>query len=162
MSQNASVIMTNQAAYINESQYIGRVKGMSVEIKRKTKLLGGLGGVGGVEVPTGKFDPITASIPFGSLSAKDIRTLNENGGYVKLRFTGVVRMLDTHTGIRKNGSLTTRVHGYVLNPPSPTYDDEQQDYTASVSVQFIEISDSSGQIFMIDFAKGLSFPQVGA
>ncbi|WP_367971603.1 phage major tail tube protein [Vibrio scophthalmi] len=154
--------MTNQAAYINESQYIGRVKSMSAEIKRKTKLVGGLGGVGGVEVPTGKYEPITASVPFASLSAKDIRSLNENGGYVKLRFTGVVRVLDTHTGIRKEGSLTTRIHGYVTNPPSPSYDDEQQDYTANISVQFIEITDGGGQIFMVDFAKGISFPQVGA
>ncbi|ANS86928.1 hypothetical protein VSVS12_03219 [Vibrio scophthalmi] len=162
MSQNASVIMTNQSVYINESQYIGRVKSMSAEVTRKTKTLGGLGGVGGIDVPTGKFEPIKASVPFGSLAPKDIRTLNENGGYVKLRFTGVVRMLDTHSGIRKNGSMTTRLHGYVLNPPVPNYDDEQQDYTANISVQFLEVSDSSGQIFMIDFAKGLSFPQLGA
>ncbi|EMD1175056.1 phage major tail tube protein [Vibrio harveyi] len=159
---NASVIITNQAIYINESQYIGRAKGMSVEVTRKTKSVGGLGGVGGIDVPTGKFEPIKASIPFESLAPADLRRLNENGGYVKLRCTGMVRVLDTHTGLRKDGSMTVRIHGYLLNPPVPAFSDDAQDYTGNVSVQFLEVSDSSGQVFMIDFAKGLSYPELGA
>ncbi len=154
----ASVILTNQSVYLNEKQYVGRIKSASAEITRKTITLGGLGGVGGVEVPTGKLEPIKASVPFENLAPNDIRALNKDGGFVKLRCTGVVRVLDTHTGLRQTGSMTTRIHGYVLNPPSPNYSDEPQDYTANISVQFIEVSDNSGQIFMVDFAKGLIYP----
>ena len=161
MSQVTSVIMTNLSAYLNEAHYVGRIKGMSVEVTRKTMTVGGLGGVGGVDVPTGKFEPIKASVPFGSLAPGDIRRLNANGGFVKLRCSGQIRVLDSHAGIRKTGSMTTRIHGYLLNPPVPNYSDEQQDYTANISVQFLEVSDGSGQVFMIDFAKGLSYPGFG-
>lgn len=154
----ASVILTNQSVYINDTQYIGRIKSAKVEVTRKTITLGGLGGVGGVDVPTGKLEPIKATIPFEQLSPADIKRLNANGGFVKLRLSGVVRVLDTHTGLRANGSLTTRIHGYVLNPPVPGYSDEAEDYSANISVMFLEVTDSSGQIFMVDFAKGLIHP----
>ena len=158
MSGEASVILTNQSVYINDTQYIGKVKSVSTDAKRKTVTLGGLGGIGGIEVPTGKFEPIKTSVPFENLSPADIRRLNENGGFVKLRLSGLVRVLDTHSGLRKKGTMTTRIHGFVLNPPTPTYSDEPQDYTANISVLFLEVSDASGQIFMIDFAKGLVYP----
>lgn len=154
----ASVIMTNQAAYINDVHYVGRVKSASSEIKRTTIKVGGLGGVGGIEVPTGKFEPITASVVFEQLAPVDIRRLNENGGFVKLRLTGLVKVLDTHTGLRVNGSMTTRVHGFITNPPTPNYTDEPQDYTADISVSFIEVSDNDGRVFMIDIAKGICYP----
>lgn len=158
MSQTASVIMTNQSAYINETQYVGRIKSASTEITRKTVTVGGLGGVGGVDVPTGKFDPIKGTVVFEQLGPSDLRRLNENGGFVKLRCSGLVKVLDTHTGLRKNGSMTTRIHGFLINPPAPNYSDEQQDYTANISVVFIEVSDNSGQVFMVDLAKGLCYP----
>ncbi|MGR5240217.1 phage major tail tube protein [Photobacterium damselae] len=154
----ASVIMTNQAAYINEAHYVGRVKSASSEIKRTTVKVGGLGGVGSIDVPNGKFEPITASVVFEQLAPADIRRLNENGGFVKLRLTGLVKVLDSHTGLRVNGSMTTRIHGFVTNPPTPNYTDESQDYTANISVAFIEVSDNGGQVFMVDFAKGICYP----
>ena len=154
----SSVIMTNMSAYVNDVHYVGRIKSASTEITRKTITLGGLGGIGGIDVPTGKFEPIKATVPFEQLAPADIRRLNENGGFVKLRLTGLVKVLDTHTGLRKNGSMTTRIHGFVKNPPTPNYSDEQQDYSADISVMFIEISDSAGVVFMVDIAKGISYP----
>ncbi|WP_108945626.1 phage major tail tube protein [Shewanella halifaxensis] len=158
----ASVIMTNQQSYINDVHYLGRVKSASAEVKRKTKSVGGLGGVGSIEVPTGKFDPITASVAFEALAPADLRRLNENGGFVKLRLTGSVRVLDSSTGLRSDGTMTTRIHGYVTNPPVPSYTDDAQDYTANISVQFIEVTDLSGKIFMVDIAKGITYPELSA
>lgn len=153
---NTSVIMTQQQVYINETQYIGRVKSAKSEIKRKTQRIGGLGGVGQIEVPTGKFEPITASVTFEALAGADIRRLNSQGGFVSLRMTGKLQVLDSLLGLRRNGSMTTRIRGYVLNPPTPGYSDDASDYTANISVQFISVDDDNGPILMIDFAQGLS------
>ncbi|MNQ32641.1 hypothetical protein D3C85_460520 [compost metagenome] len=158
MAAEQSVIWRDQMAFINNTMYIGRVSQASCEIRRKTTTLGGLGGIGSVDVPTGKFEPIKARINFTSLSVADIRQLTANDGYIELRMTGTVRVLDTNTGTRTVGGAVSRIKGWVLNPPTPTFAEEPQPYDAEISVLFVEVSDQQGVALLIDIPNGIVEP----
>jgi hypothetical protein len=158
MATEKSVVWRDQAVFLNNTMYIGRISQGSCEIRRKTVNVGGLGGVGSADVPTGKFEPIKASLTFNSLSVGDIRQMTANDGYVELRMTGTVRVLDTNTGTRTVGGAATRVKGWVLNPPTPIYSDDPQPYTIEISVLFIEVTDQQGTALLIDIPNGIVEP----
>jgi hypothetical protein len=158
MSTEKSVVWRDLAVFLNNTMYIGRVGQASCDIRRKTVTVGGLGGVGSVDVPTGKVEPIKSQLTFNSLSVADIRQLTSNDGYVELRMTGTVRILDTDTGTRTVGGAVTRLKGWVLNPPTPTYSDEPQPYQIEISVLFIEVSDQQGTALLIDIPNGIMEP----
>ncbi|MGR6858891.1 phage major tail tube protein [Aliivibrio salmonicida] len=153
-----SVIMRNPMCFINETHYVGRVKSVGCEMTKKMTTVGGLGGVGSVEVPTGKYEATTATVEFASIANGDVVQLNKNDGFVKLRMTAQVRMLDASTGTRIIDQAVTRIHGFVKNPPVPGYNDDGSPYTAQIAVLFIEILNTSGRIFMVDFVNGVTYP----
>lgn len=158
MATEKSVVWRDLAAFLNNTMYIGRISQGSCDIRRKTVNVGGLGGVGNVDVPNGKFEPIKAQLNFSSLSVADIRQLTRNDGYVELRMTGTCRVLDTDTGTRTVGGAVTRIKGWVLNPPTPTYSDEPQPYNIEISVLFIEVADQQGTALLIDIPNGIVEP----
>lgn len=158
MATEKSVVWRDQSVFLNNTMYIGRVSQASCDIRRKTTNVGGLGGVGNVEVPTGKVEPIKAQLNFNSLSVGDIRQLTRNDGYVDLRMTGTVRVLDTDTGTRTVGGAVTRLKGWVLNPPTPIYSDDPQPYNIEISVLFIEVADQQGTALLIDIPNGIIEP----
>lgn len=158
MATEKSIVWRDQAAYLNDTMYVGRINQGSCEITRKTVSLGGIGGVGNVDVPTGKLEPIKASVVFNSLSVGDVRTMSKNDGYIELRLTGTARVLDTSTGTRVVSNATTRIKGWALNLPNPAYGDDPQPYNVSISVLFIEVSDSQGTALLIDMANGIMEP----
>ncbi|CDT72017.1 phage major tail tube protein [Vibrio coralliirubri] len=153
-----SVVWRDQMAFINETQYVGRVKSASSDLQRKMTTVGGLGGLGDVEVPTGKYEAPTATVEFQSVALGDVAQLTNNDGWIKLRLTGQVRMLDSETGTKTIDAGITRIHGFVKNPPVPGYNDEGSPYTANIAVHFIEISNTSGRVFMLDMQTGAKYP----
>ncbi|PKF50921.1 phage major tail tube protein [Enterovibrio nigricans] len=153
-----SVIMRNPMVFINETHYVGRVKSVACEMTKKMMSVGGMGGVGNMEIPTGKYEPATASVEFSSIANGDVVQLNKNDGFVKLRMTAQIRMLDASSGTRIIDQAVTRIHGYVKNPPVPGYSDDGSPYTAQIAVSFIEILNTSGRIFMVDFVNGVMYP----
>lgn len=158
MATEKSVVWRDLSAFLNNTMYIGRISQGSCEIRRKTVNVGGLGGVGNVDVPNGKFEPIKAQLNFSSLSVADIRQLTRNDGYVELRMTGTCRVLDTDTGTRTVGGAVTRIKGWVLNPPTPIYSDEPQPHNIEISVLFIEVADQQGTALLIDIPNGIVEP----
>lgn len=153
-----SVVWRDQMVFLNETQYVGRVKSAECDIQRKMVTVGGLGGIGDLEVPNGKYEAPTATVEFQSLALADVSQLTNNDGWIKLRMTGQVRVLDSDTGTRIVDAAITRIHGYVKNPPVPGFNDEGSPYTANIAVHFIEISNSTGRVFMLDMQSGAKYP----
>lgn len=156
-----SVIWRDQMAFINETQYISRVRSAEMELNRKMITVGGLGGIGDMEMPNGKYEAATMSVAFQSVSLTDVAMFSKNEGWVKLRLTGQLRMADSNTGTRVVDNAITRVHGYVKNPPVPGYQEDGSPYTAQISVMFLEIMDQTGRVFMVDYINGIVYPDDG-
>lgn len=154
----ASVIWRNQTVFINENMYAGRVLSAEVTMSRATIELGGLGNVGKIQVPNGKYEASTANINFQSIALSDVAQLVGNDGFISLRLTGEVRVLDSSTGTRLVDAAYTRIKGWCLNPPVPGLNDDGSPYTANISVTYLEIVGSSGTVFKVDFINNIIEP----
>lgn len=158
MGAQTSAVWRNQMVFINEDQYIGRITEASAELTRQTIEVGGLGGVGKMNVPNGKYEASKASLTFQSLTLSDVAQMAGNDGWVELRLTGQVRMLDSSTGTRIVDAAYTRIKGWCLNPPVPGLNDDGAPYTADISLAFIEILGSTGTVLKIDWINGIVEP----
>jgi len=153
-----SVVWRNKTVFIKETQYAGRVSSAEVALTRATVSVGGLGGVGAMQVPNGKYEAATANLTFQSLALSDVSLLTGDDGWVELRLSGEVRMLDSSTGTRVVDAAYTRIKGWCLNPPVPGMNDDGSPYTANISMAFIEIIGSSGTVLKIDWINGIVEP----
>ncbi len=158
MSRQHDVMWRDQSVFINESQYIGRVASAEATLTRQTTTVGGLGGVGQMQVPNGKFEASTATVNFQSVAPSDLLAMVGNDGWVELRMSGNVRILDASSGTRKLDSVQTRIKGWCLNPPVPGMNDQGAPYSANISVAVLEISNNAGTIFKVDFINGIVEP----
>lgn len=153
-----SVIMRNPMVFINETHYVGRVKSVACEMTKKMMSVGGMGGVA-----IWRSQRANTSLRRHRLSSLRLPMVMwfssiKNDGFVKLRMTAQIRMLDASSGTRIIDQAVTRIHGYVKNPPVPGYSDDGSPYTAQIAVSFIEILNTSGRIFMVDFVNGVMYP----
>ncbi|MFV0262039.1 MAG: phage major tail tube protein [Kluyvera sp.] len=153
-----NIIWRNQAVALNNTIYVGRISKGGMTIERKTTTLSSLGGVGDVAVPNGKFNASTATLEFNSLSTADARQLCQNDGYVKLRLTGQARVVDSASGTRVVNNAVTQIYGWVTNPPVNLFNNDEP-YTANISVLFVSVSDQQGRVFEVDFENGTSYPE---
>lgn len=152
-----NVIWRNQAAMLNNTQYVGRINKASMTLERKTTTLSSLGGIGDIAVPNGKFNASTAQIEFNNLATADARMLSVNDGYIQLRLTGQCRIVDSTTGTRSINQAVSQIYGWVTNPPVNLFNNDEP-YTASVSVLFVSVSDETGLVLEVDFANGTVYP----
>ncbi|EJL3960650.1 phage major tail tube protein [Vibrio parahaemolyticus] len=157
MAEN-HVTKRNHMCFINETQYIGRVKAITAEPQLKVETFSALGGIGDMEIPNGDYEAMAANIEFDSTAPADLKQLTKNGGYVAIRALCDVRGLDVTTGTRRLDGVVTRIWGYVKNPPATHHTKEKVAYTAQMSVFRIEISNNSGRLFELDFVTGVRYP----
>ena len=155
------VTKRNQQCWIEngeEKEYVGRVKGVTADPTLKFETFTSLASIGDLEIPTGDYETLITNVEFDNTSIADLELLTRNGGYVALRCACDVRIPDVFTGTRRNGSITTRVWGYVKNPPTSFHTKEKTPYTAQITTYRIEVSDGSGRIFEIDFVNNIRYP----
>ncbi|MFV0261383.1 MAG: phage major tail tube protein [Kluyvera sp.] len=152
-----NVIWRNQAVMLNDTQYIGRISKGSQTLERKTSTLSSLGGIGDIAVPNGKFNASTATLEFNNLSTADARQLSGNDGWVRLRLSGECRVTDSSTGTRTVNRATTLINGWVTNPPVNLFNNDEP-YTANISVLYLQVSDESGVVLEVDWDNGTVYP----
>ncbi len=159
MAEN-HVTKRNQAAWLMETFYIGRIKGVTAEPQLKMETFSALGGIGDIEVPTGDYEALTVNVEFDNTSIADLKLLTQNGNYINnLKLSCDVRALDVSTGTRTIDGITTRVWGMLKNPPTTFHTKEKAPYTAQIACWRIEISDLSGRVFELDFVNGVRYPE---
>ncbi len=157
MAEN-HVTKRNHIAYVFETQYIGRIKGVTVEPQLKMETFSGLGGIGDVELPTGDYEALTVSVEFDNTSIGDLRLLTKNGNFTNLKLMCDIRELSASTGTRRVDAVATRLWGIVKNPPTTFHTKEKAAYTANIACYRIEIRDATGRVFELDFEKGIRYP----
>ncbi len=153
-----SVVWRNQTVFLKETMYAGRITSAEVSLTRSTIEVGGLGGVGKMQVPTGKFEASQASVSFQSLALSDVSLLVGDDGWIELRLAGDVRTLDSSTGTRVIDAAYSRIKGWCLNPPVPGLNDDGSPYTANISMAYLEIIGSSGTVFKVDWINNIVEP----
>ncbi len=154
-----SVVWRNKMVFIKETMYAGRVSNAEVSLTRSTIEVGGVGAVGKMQVPTGKFEASQANVTFETLALSDVSLLVGDDGWMELRMTGEVRVLDSSTGTRIVDAAQTRIKGWCLNPPVPGLSDENANYTANISMAFLEIIGSSGTVLKVDWINNIVEPK---
>lgn len=158
MAEN-HVTKRNHMAFIDETQYVGRIKGVTAEPQLKMETFSGLGGIGDIEVPTGDYEALTVNVEFDSTSIGDLRLLTKNGNYTNLKLMCDVRVIDASSGTRRIDGIATRIWGFVKNPPMSFHTKEKAAYTANIACYRIEVSDATGRVFELDFVNGVRYPE---
>ena len=137
----------------------GRVSNMELSISREMiELEKGLSGIANISVPTGKFEAITATVDFNSLSSADLRHFAGNDGFVSLKLMAEMSVLDSANGTKTTGMLTTRVNGWVKNIPSIPKG-KTENVSVEISVAKVEIYDAQAVLLLIDIPLGIVEPK---
>jgi hypothetical protein len=156
-----NVVWRNQTVMLNDNIYVGRISKAGMTLERKTTTLSSLGGIGDVAVPTGKLNASTATLEFSNLSTSDTAQLVGNDGWTRLRLTGECRVTDSATGTRVISRATTLINGWITNPPVNMFNNDEP-YTANMSVLYMCVTDESGKILEVDWDNGTIFPDDNA
>lgn len=153
------VTKRNHLCFVNETEYVGRIKSVTAEPQLKFETFSSLGGIGDIEIPSGDYEVLITNVEFDSTSISDLIQLTKNGGYVALRCTCDLRIADVTTGTRRIDGIATRIWGFVKNPPNSFHTKEKVPYTAQIATYRIEVSDISGRVFELDFVNGVRYPE---
>lgn len=153
------VTKRNHMCFLNETQYIGRIKGVTGEPQMKFETYTSLGGIGDMEIPTGDYEALTINVEFDSIAPADLRQMTKNGGYVALRCSCDIRIPDVRDGTRRTAGVATRIWGTVKNPPMNFHSKEKAPYTAQIATSRVEVTDTNGRLFELDFVNGIRYPE---
>jgi len=156
----ASIIWKDNRAYLNDIDLFGNVVEGSCEIKRKMIEVDGVGLPAGANVPSGRYEPVTASLNFNNIDASMIRQFTVQDGFVNLKMIGHCNSINALSGFFQEDTLTTIVRGFSDGIPLPALKaSEAAEVEVNINVLFIEIRNTSGVLFMMDIANGLVYPQ---
>jgi len=156
----ATVVWRKNKVFHNDVDLFGNVEKGSLEIKRKFVETGGIGTPALAKVPTGKFEPLSATFTFNNISPTIMRHLLSNGGFCNFRMVGECHMTDASVGLVKSDRLTSIIRGYAENLPIPEIGSEDKmDAEVIIHALFIEIKDNSGTLLMVDIPNGLVEPK---
>lgn len=158
MAEN-HVTKRNHMCFLNETQYIGRIKSVSGDPQMKFETFSSLASIGDMEIPTGEYEALTINVEFDSVAPADLQQMTKNGGYVALRCTCDIRIPDVRTGTRRTDGIATRIWGFVKNPPMNFHSKAKTAYTAQIATYRVEVTDVSGRIFELDFVNGVRYPE---
>lgn len=155
----AAVIWRKNRAYINDADYLGLITEGACEITRATAELDGLGQPAPINAPTGRFEPITATLNFGSIGPAQIRQMRGADGFVNLRLIGQVYAPDVNVGMLQQDEMRTRIAGWIKKIPLPaTNTSHTSEVEVEIDVLHIEVEDRNGTIILIDVANGIVEP----
>jgi phage tail tube protein FII len=155
----ATIAWRNNRVYLNDVDYFGNAEEGRVEIKRKFAEIDGMGLPAPAKVPTGKFEPLTASLKMTNISPSNIQSMVSNDGYVSLRLVGECRILDAQDGMIADDSLTTIVRGYTESFPVPGRKiSDKADGEITINCLFVEVQNDAGTILKINVPDAVVEP----
>jgi len=156
-----AIIWKSNRIYLNDTiDLFANVTEGSCEIKRKMTEVDGMGLPAGLNVPSGRFEPITATFNFNNIDPTMIRQFIVQDGFCRFRMIGNCMGVNTLSGVLVQDIMTTTIHGFSDGIPIPPMKaSEASEVEVTVNVSFISINNRSGQLFMLDIMNGLMFPK---
>lgn len=155
----AAIIWRKNRIYVNDVDYVGLISEAKIELKRSLVELKGLGMPAPIKAPNGRFEEITATLKWDSISPREIRRIINDDGYLNMRLMGQCFLPDVTAGKVAHDQMRSRISGWTEQVPLPSTNiDHKSEVEMTIHVLLVDVSDNSGRLLLIDNANGIVEP----